>query len=134
MEESLKTEIMKGASLLGLTEEEAMSKFEEICSENNIETTNPIGKALWRNFTANALRSQKSGNENKSNDSYYKKAFGFFVSLEAPRDMMSYNRARAKEEQEQQRHTPGMRILSFLCVVFLLRTLAANHCRPHWRS
>jgi hypothetical protein len=98
MEESLKTEILKGASLLGLNEEEAMSKFEEICSENNIETTNPIGKALWRNFTANALRSQKSGNENKSNDSYYKKAFGFFVSLEAPRDMMSYNRARAKEE------------------------------------
>ena len=44
MEESLKTEILKGASLLGLNEEEAMSKFEEICSENNIETTNLSGR------------------------------------------------------------------------------------------
>ena len=34
----------------------------------------------------------------QNNDSYYKAAFGFFVSLEAPRDMMAWTRNRAKEE------------------------------------
>ena len=76
-----------------------MSKFEEICSENSIETTNPIAKGLWRNFVANIRRSQSNDtNTEGNNDSFYKSAFGFFVSLDAPRDMMAWNRMKAKEE------------------------------------
>ena len=102
MNENLKAEIEKSAQYINLSVEEAMSKFEEICSENGIETTNPIAKGLWRNFVANARRSQESGNGgnggNGGNDSYYKSAFGFFVALDAPRDMMAWNRMQAKEE------------------------------------
>lgn len=99
MDENMKTEIEKGAQAIGLSVEEAKNKFEEICSENSIETTNPISKGLWRNFVANVKRTQNSdGAEQKDNDSFYKAAFGFFVSLDAPRDMMAWNRMKAKEE------------------------------------
>ena len=96
MDENTKNEVMKGAEVLGISQDDATAKFSELCQQNGIEDTNPIGLGLWRNYVANAKRSQKSGN--KTNDSYYKNAFGFFVSLESPRDMMSWNRAKAKEE------------------------------------
>jgi len=99
MDENTKKEIENGAEVLGITQEDAMAKFTELCQENNLETTNPIGLGLWRNYVANVKRSQKSGNESKSGgDTFYKPAFGFFVALEAPRDMMNWNRTKAKEE------------------------------------
>ena len=102
MDENMKNEITKGAEVIGLSAEEGMAKFEEICSENNIETTNPIAKGLWRNFVANTRRTQSNDNNTEgtgqTDDSFYKSAFGFFVSLDAPRDMMAYNRMKAKEE------------------------------------
>mgnify|MGYP003650809464 FL=1 len=99
MDENMKTEIENGAKAISLSSEEAMNKFEEICSENNMETTNPLAKGLWRNFVGNTRRIQDSGKtDEKGNDSFYKSAFGFFVSLEAPRDMMAWNRMKAKEE------------------------------------
>jgi len=99
MDENMKTEIENGAKAISLSAEEAMNKFEEICSENSIESTNPVAKGLWRNFVANVRRTQDSGKTvEQGNDSFYKSAFGFFVSLEAPRDMMAWNRMKAKEE------------------------------------
>ena len=92
-------EIEKSAQYINMSVEEALAKFEEICSENGLSVDDPIAKGLWRNFVANARRNANANNDsNDSNDSYYKNAFGFFVSLDAPRDMMSWNRARAKEE------------------------------------
>ena len=99
MDENMKSEIEKSAQYIGMSVEEATNKFEEICSENNIETTNPVSLGLWRNFVANTRRTQdndKTGTND--NDSFYKSAFGFFVSLDAPRDMMAWNRSKAKEE------------------------------------
>lgn len=99
MDENMKAEIEKSAQYISMSVEEATNKFEEICSENNIETNNPISRGLWRNYVANVRRTQDSGDSStNSNDSYYKAAFGFFVSLDAPRDMMAWNRMKAKEE------------------------------------
>ena len=83
-----------------MSEEEALAKFVELCEQNGIETTNPIAKGVWRNYVANVRRTQEgdSNNNNNNNDSFYKAAFGFFVSLEEPRDMMAWNRMKAKEE------------------------------------
>lgn len=96
----MKIEIESAAQYISMTVEEAKNKFEEICSENSIETSNPVAKGLWRNFVANVRRTQESGKttEASGNDSFYKSAFGFFVSLDAPRDMMAWNRMQAKEE------------------------------------
>lgn len=98
MDENKKNEIEKSASFIEMSVEEALAKFEEICQENNIETTNPISIGLWRNYVANVRRTKDSGNTNEGNESFYKNAFGFFVSLDAPRDMMAWNRMKAKEE------------------------------------
>jgi len=98
MDENKKNEIEKSASYIEMSVEEALAKFEEICQENNIETSNPISIGLWRNYVANVRRTKDSGNTNEGNDSFYKNAFGFFVSLDAPRDMMAWNRMKAKEE------------------------------------
>ena len=98
MDDNMKSEIENSAQYISMTAEEATSKFVEICSENNIETTNPVAKGLWRNYVANVRRTQESGTEKTGDDSFYKSAYGFFVSLDAPRDMMSWNRMKAKEE------------------------------------
>ena len=95
--EEIRAEIEKSAQYINMSVDEAVAKFEGICSENSLQVSDPTAKALWRNFVANARRSNQSDNSN-NNDSYYKNAFGFFVSLDAPRDMMSWNRARAREE------------------------------------
>ena len=52
MDEKLKNEIEQGASLLGLSAEDALGKYEDICRENGVETDNPIGLGLWRSHVA----------------------------------------------------------------------------------
>ena len=99
MNEDMKAEIEKSIQYIGMNMEEAMNKFNEICSENGIEPSNPIAKGLWRNYVANTRRANSSDGEKKEgSNSLYKSAFGFFVSLDAPRDMMAWNRMKAKEE------------------------------------
>jgi hypothetical protein len=96
---SIETEIENGAKVLEMGLDEAKEKFAGICQENNLAQDNPVAVSLWRNFVANAKRS-KQQNDNAgsaSGDSLFKNAFGFFVSLDAPRDMMSWNRNKAKE-------------------------------------
>jgi hypothetical protein len=97
MDEKIKAEVEQGANLLGLSAEDAMAKYEGICKETGIELSSPIGLAQWRSYVANARR-QKNTSSNSGSNSLSKKAFGFFVSLESPRDTMVWNRNRAKEE------------------------------------
>jgi len=95
---SYETEIENGAKVLEMELDEAMEKYAGICQENNLTQENPVAISLWRNYVANVKRSKQSGNEGSTGgDSLYKNAFGFFVSLDAPRDMMSWNRNKAKE-------------------------------------
>ena len=96
--EDMKNEIENSAQYINMSVEEAMAKFEEICAENGISVDNPIAKGLWRNYVANVRRNNNANKEgNNNNDSYYKNAFGFFISLDAPRDTLSWNRNQAKE-------------------------------------
>jgi len=99
MNESMKAEIEKSAQYIGMSAEEAIAKFEEVCSSNGLEITNPVSMGVWRNYVANTRR-QNNNNSDASgkDDDFYKAAFGFFVSLDAPRDMMAWNRMKAKEE------------------------------------
>lgn len=96
---NIQTEIENGARVLEMELDTARTKFAEICAENGMEESNPVAVSLWRNFVANARRSkqQDTTTNNGGSNSLFKNAFGFFVSLDAPRDMMSWNRNRAKE-------------------------------------
>jgi hypothetical protein len=101
LSETMQNEINKSAQHLNMTVEEATDKYTEICSDNNIEANDVLGLSLWRNFAAQVIRRSKQGQTQSSSsgsNSLTKQCFGFFVALEAPRDMMSWNRNRAKEE------------------------------------
>tara|TARA_R110000744_G_scaffold113275_8_gene212290 strand:+ start:103 stop:1407 length:1305 start_codon:yes stop_codon:yes gene_type:complete len=101
MDEKTKNEIEQGANLLGLSAEDAQAKYEDICTENGVENTSPIGLGLWRSYVAQSRRANSksnSGGNGGGSNSLSKKAFGFFISLESPRDTMVWNRNKAKEE------------------------------------
>ena len=98
MEEKLKKEIEQGANLLGLSSEEGLTKYEDICRENGVESNNPIGLGLWRSHVAQSRRQKSKPSGGGGSNQLSKKAFGFFISLESPRDTMVWNRNKAKEE------------------------------------
>ena len=99
MNEEMKNEIEKSAQYINMSVLDAMSKFADICTENGIETTDPLAKGLWRNYVAQSRRANKpTNNATSGSNSLVKAVFGFFVSLEEPRDMMSWNRNKAKDE------------------------------------
>ena len=93
----MQNEINKAAEKLGISEEDAQLKFEEICKVNGVDTSSPLAKGLWRAYASQQL-SMKKKTGNTERKSWGDTAFGFFVSLEEPRDMMAYNRKRAVEE------------------------------------
>ena len=98
MEEKLKKEIEQGANLLGLSSEEGLTKYEDICRENGVESSSPIGLGLWRSHVAQSRRQKSKPSGGGGSNQLSKPAFGFFVSLESPRDTMVWNRNKAKEE------------------------------------
>ena len=100
MNDKMKEEVNNSAQYIGMSAEEAMEKFNSICADNSLETDNPIAMGLWRNYVAQVRRQANNNktSDSSSGDSFYKNAFGFFIALEAPRDMMAWNRKQAKEE------------------------------------
>ena len=98
MNEEMKNEIEKSAQYINMSVEDATAKFNDICAENGIETNDPLAKGLWRNYVAQVRRTNKPNAGSSGGNSLVKPVFGFFVSLEEPRDMMSWNRNKAKEE------------------------------------
>lgn len=97
MNEKTKKEIADSLQYIGMTQEEAEQKYENICNENGYELSDPLGLALYRSFVMQHRRSQKRPS-NSGGDSLVKKCFGFFVGLEAPRDTLAWKRRKAKEE------------------------------------
>ena len=89
--EKIMKEIEIGASHMGVSTEELVEKYRAICKENGMEVDNDISVSLLRNYVRGNMPTKK-GNNNSGSNSLVKSAFGFFVSLEAPRDMMSWNR------------------------------------------
>tara|TARA_R100001377_G_scaffold45725_1_gene26218 strand:+ start:75 stop:1283 length:1209 start_codon:yes stop_codon:yes gene_type:complete len=95
----MQNEIIKAAEKLGISETDAQSKFESICEENKVSTDSPLAKGLWRSYASQQLRmmaKDTAGTTEKKG--FGDDAFGFFISLEEPRDMMAYNRKRAIDE------------------------------------
>ena len=100
----MQNEIAKAAEKLGISVEEAQLKFDEIRAENgNLASDNPVAIAMWRSYAAQVIRSKKSTNNETSGGGggLAKQAFGFFISLEQPRDLNEYSRRRAVEEWKE---------------------------------
>ena len=101
MDEKIQTEITNGGNFIGISATEALEKYESICEENGTELNGKTSLALWRSYVAQFKRQKQA---TKSNGGFSKSAFGYFVSLDAPRDMMSWNRKKAKEAWAKDDH------------------------------
>ena len=97
IDEKIMKEIEIGAKHLTITTEEMVDKYVEICEENGVDVNSDVAVALLRNYVRGNMKRTTTNNSSGSN-SLVKSAFGFFVSLESPRDMMSWSRNKAKEE------------------------------------
>lgn len=96
----MQNEIIKAAEKLGISETDAQLKFESICEENKVSTDSPLAKGLWRSYASQQLRMKRTDTTAGTTEKkgFGDDAFGFFISLEEPRDMMAYNRKRAIDE------------------------------------
>ena len=94
--EKMMKEIEIGSKHIGITVDEMVVKFRSMCEENGIELDSDIAVSLLRNYVRGNM--PKKNTNNSGSNSLVKSAFGFFVSLEAPRDMMSWSRNKAREE------------------------------------
>mgnify|MGYP001164930998 FL=1 len=96
IDEKIMKEIEIGAKHLAITTEEMVNKYVEICEENDVDVNSDVAVALLRNYVRGNMK--RTTTNNSGSNSLVKSAFGFFVSLESPRDMMSWSRNKAKEE------------------------------------
>lgn len=98
MQEQIENEVRNASSVLGISVEEAEQKYSEICADNGAELYSKITLSLWRSYVMQVVRSKKSGKttQQRSNN-LVSQAFGFFISLEEPRDVLNWSRKQAKE-------------------------------------
>ena len=96
MDEKIMDEIRKAADILGMSEEEALKKFNDICTQNDVDATEEplLARGLWRQYFSGAKLAQQRPASSSSDDEFWKPAFGFFISLDEARDMMAIQRDR----------------------------------------
>ena len=94
IDEKIMKEIEIGAKHLAITTEELVDKYVKICEENGVDVNSDIAVSLLRNYVRGNMK-RTTTNNNSGSNSLVKSAFGFFVSLESPRDMMSWSRNKA---------------------------------------
>ena len=110
--EKLMKEVELGANRIGITLEDAVLKIDEICQQNGLDKNEEplVVMNLWRQYVASVMMSQKKesteNNESTtSNSGWLKQAFGMFISLDEPRDMMAWNRTNVFNEYNMDRET-----------------------------
>lgn len=88
-------EIRKAAEILGMSEEAAVEKFEDICKQNNLKADEEplLARGLWRQYFGSVKMAQQR-TPTTSDDGFFKSATGFFISLDDARDMMAIQRER----------------------------------------
>ncbi len=95
MNDEIKNEIEKAAEILGMSVEEVMNKFDDICKQNSLDMSEEpqLARGLFRQwFSGRRLAQQRA--PTTSDDGFFKSAVGFFVSLDEARDMMAIQRER----------------------------------------
>ena len=98
MEDKVNIEIAKAAEVLGIEVSVTETKYMEICETNNL---NPIedwalALSLFRQWFSVAYAYKDAPPQESSGNSLVKKASGYFISLDAPRDMAKMQNERVK--------------------------------------
>ena len=107
MDETIMEEIRKAADILGMSEEEALKKFNDICTQNDVDATEEplLARGLWRQYFSGAKLAQQRPASSGGDDEFWKPAFGFFISLDEARDMMAIQRDRIVGEYHRDSDT-----------------------------
>ena len=95
MNDEIRKEIEKAAEILGMSVDEVTEKFNDICTQNNLDTNEEpqLARGLFRQwFSGRKLAQQRA--PASSDDGFFKSAVGFFISLDEARDMMAIQRDR----------------------------------------
>ena len=94
MEKEIKNELEKAAELLTMEFGEVEKKWDEIVSTNGLEMPKEqlLARGLFRQWYASVRVVQKSSEGESSCGSFFKDAFGFFISVDDARDMMAIQR------------------------------------------
>ena len=101
MEEKVNMEIAKAAQVLGVEVSETETKYMEICNTNNLnpEEDWALALSLFRQWFSGAYAYKDTPQEEKqSSNSLVKSASGYFISLDAARDMAAMQNERIKNE------------------------------------
>jgi len=104
MEEKVSKEIAKAAEVLGLEMNEVEEKWLDICDKNNLSPTDEwkLALSLFRQWFSgkNAYKDVPVA-ETGGSSSLIKQALGFFLSIEAARDMGKWQNDRVKAEYDR---------------------------------
>tara|TARA_R100001510_G_scaffold57769_1_gene67616 strand:- start:569 stop:1801 length:1233 start_codon:yes stop_codon:yes gene_type:complete len=100
MEEKVNMEIAKAAEVLGMQVSETETKYMEICEANNLQPEEDwaLALSLFRQWFSGTFAYKDAPKQQSSGNSLVKKASGYFISLDAPRDMAKMQNERIKNE------------------------------------
>ena len=109
MKKEMNDEIVKAAEKLGMSEEDALAKYQAICQKNGLDADSDddylLARGLWRTYFSNTMNVRKRNNPESEGGGtggggggFFKQASGFFCSLEEARDMMALQRDRIVAE------------------------------------
>tara|TARA_B100000287_G_scaffold402574_1_gene423604 strand:+ start:692 stop:1903 length:1212 start_codon:yes stop_codon:yes gene_type:complete len=107
MEKEIKNELEKAAELLEMEFGEVEKKWDEIVSTNGLEMPKEqlLARGLFRQWYASVRVVQKSSEGESSSGSFFKDAFGFFISVDDARDMMAIQREKVVNEYKRDSET-----------------------------
>tara|TARA_R100001591_G_C4347058_1_gene182205 strand:+ start:769 stop:1986 length:1218 start_codon:yes stop_codon:yes gene_type:complete len=107
MEKEIMDEMKRAAELLDMPLDDVQSKFDDICKQNDIdmEKEQLLARGLFRQWYASVRQAKASNPSSEGGDSFFKNAFGFFVSMDDARDMMAMQRDRVVAEYRRDSDT-----------------------------
>jgi len=100
-EEKVNMEVAKAAQVLEMEVSEVETKYMEICEQNNLQPHEDwkLALSLFRQWFSGAYAYKETPQEERSSgNSLVKKAYGYFISVDAARDMASMQNERIKNE------------------------------------
>lgn len=107
MNEKISREVAKAAEVLEMDITEVEQKFAEICTKNDINSDAEPNLALscFRQWFSGTRAYQDAPAQETTGDSWNKDAFGYFISVDAARDMAAMLNERIKNEYISDNHS-----------------------------
>jgi len=100
MNEKVSIEIAKAAEVLGMELNEVEEKYMEVCTRNNLDPAEDwkLSLSLFRQWFSGTVAYKDAPAPERSSNSLVKTATGYFISVDAARDMAGMQNERIKND------------------------------------